>query len=234
MLAAKPVRRRTSALVAVGIAMGMLPLAAAPVWAKVFLEGRFDAPVSFQSPPGEELLVGVTLTIPEGLEEYVDLDGSPVVLLLHGPKGDTTRAEGAMDAKPGHYAFRIEVPDGGPRTLEVLVGEGLPVFLTTDPFTFGPIREGTAQLASGGVPAAPPVPANPPAVPPVDPAAAPPVDPAAAPVAPVAPPVATAPSPAILAVAIVALGLLVTAVGLLVARSGRARSADLPRQAPGG
>ena len=127
-----------------------------------------------------------------------------------------------MGTGAGHYAFRITVPDGGPRTLDVVIrgGRQEPVFLMEDPFTFRPVGEGTAQMAPAQAPVVPEAPAAPPAQPVTSPATRP--HPAAA------------PTPALLAVALLGLGLLVAAVGLLVARSvRRSRPVEAPRQAPG-
>ena len=108
----------------------------------------------------------------------------------------------------------------------------LPITLTTDPFTFGPIREGTAQIAppvdgsrsgAGGVASTPPVE---PAAPVVAPAAAPAVDPATAPAAPALPDSL----PGWVVPVLVALGvaLAVAALAALVAR-GRRRPDDRDR-----
>jgi hypothetical protein len=220
-------RRRTTrparALAVVAVALLLLAPAALPAAAKMFLEARLDAPISFESPPGEHLLVGVTVTVPEGLEDHW-IEGTPVWLVLTGPKGDTTEAKGTIDAGSGHYAFRIEVPAGGPRSLEVVArdGAGVPVFLMEDPFTFRPVGPTTAQLAAAPAPAV-----VTPQEPVVPPAAAPAVvDPAAT--------TSAAPAPPALAVALAGLGLLVGAVAFLVARSARrVRAVDLPPRAPG-
>jgi len=216
----RPVVRTIAAL---AVALLVLAPAALPAAAKMFLEARLDAPISFDSPPGEDLLVGVTVTVPEGLEDHW-IEGSPVWLVLTGAKGDTTESKGTVDAGSGHYAFRIEVPAGGPRSLEVVVRDGaeVPIFLMEDPFTFGPVGPTAAQLAVAPAPAV---------VAPVEPVVAPPaapvgVDPAAT--------TSVAPAPAALAVALIGLVLLVAAIGFVVARSARrVRPVELPPRAPG-
>ena len=136
--------------------------------------------------------------------------------MLHGPRGDTTEARGSAGTGPGHVAFRIEVPEGGPRTLQVVVRDGgeEPAFLMEDPFTFRPMGEGTAQLVPGGAPAGP---------------AEPVVLPAPMPAA-----TATNAEPVVLAAALAGLAGLLATVGLLVARSvRRSRPVEAPRRAPG-
>ena len=136
--------------------------------------------------------------------------------MLHGPRGDLTEARGSTGTGPGHVAFRIEVPEGGPRTLQVVVRDGgeEPAFLMEDPFTFRPIGEGTAQVAPDAAP-----------VTPADPVVLPAPMPAAT---------ATNAEPVVLAAALVGLACLVAIVGLLVGRSiRRSRPVEAPRRAPG-
>jgi len=150
------VHRRTSrpARVLAAIAVGVLLIlpAALPAAAKEFLQARLEAPISFDSPPGAELLVAVVVTVPEGLEEHL-VEGSPIWLRLTGPRGDVTEAPGVTGSSPGRYEMRIKVPEGGPRQFELFIRGGgeLPIFLEEDPFTFRPIGPGTAQLAPARV-----------------------------------------------------------------------------------
>jgi hypothetical protein len=165
------------ALVAAGL---LVAVAAGPATAKMYLQATFDAPISFESPPGATLLVGITVLASGEDGELVPVRGSPVHLVLTGRDGATTRAAGVADREPGHYTMQIEVPAGGPRRAEVLLDgtTDLPMMLTASPFTFGPIGEGTAQLVPGKPAAAAPAAAP---VPPRDPTTGPAGDPAAAP-----------------------------------------------------
>src|SRR4051812_10232313 len=150
--------RVLAAIVAVAALVG---LAVAPAFAKEFLLARLDAPISFQSPPGAELLVGLLVTVPDGLSRD-PLEGSRIRLRLTGPRGDVTEATARTGSTTGRYVVRIVVPAGGPRHLEVLLPapSEVPVFLETDPFTFRPIGTGTAQLASSAAVAGPGAPAS--------------------------------------------------------------------------
>jgi hypothetical protein len=73
----------------------------------------------------------------------------PVYLELVGRDGDVTRELGVADEPPGHYTFRIAVPEGGPRQAEIgLEGEEhVPIMWLSSPLTPFPIGPGTAQLA---------------------------------------------------------------------------------------
>ena len=117
-MSVQPVRRRTtrSARLLAALAVGGLLLlsAALPAAAKEFLNARLEAPISFDSPPGSELLVAVIVTVPEGINDD-PVDGSPIWLRLTGPTGDVTEAPGVMGSGPGRYEMRIRVPEGGPR-----------------------------------------------------------------------------------------------------------------------
>ena len=241
-------RRLRPAVVIVAVAGLLVSLGAVPAAGKEFLQATLDAPIAFDSPPGAILLVGVTVMAPDGANgEMVPVIGSPIALILTGRSGATTRAAAEGTETDGYYLFHLEVPAGGPRRLEVgMHGSGpdgpvdLPITLTTDPFTFGPIREGTAQIAppvdgsrsgAAGVASIPPLE---PAAPVAAPAAAPAVDLAVVPVAP-APPDSV---PGWVVPALVALGvaLAVAALAALVAR-GRRRPDDpdrLPGAARGG
>ena len=130
------------------LALTLLSLLVAPVAAKQWLEARFDAPIAMDTPGGTEILVGITVTTPveEGINPVV---GSPVYLQLTGRYGDTTRAAAAGDRAPGHYTVRIAIPAGGAREAEIGIDgtTGMPMMIMNDPFTFGSITAGTAQLA---------------------------------------------------------------------------------------
>ena len=219
---------RPAAAAVVALAM-LLALFAAPAAGKEGLEATLDAPIAFDSPPGEILLVGATVVaLDDATGEWVPVIGTPVYLRLTGPDGDWTRAAAEGTRIDGYYRFHIAVPAGGPRQLEMGVHGSnqdgpmdLPMTVAADPFTFGPIRDGTAQLAPPTV-AAPVV--------------------SVAPAAPVAPVVASAaagePAPAapdagmpawVAVVGVVSILVMVAGAALA---AGRSRGAD--RRAPGG
>ena len=204
--------------IAIVVALLAVALLVAPVAAKEFVEARLDAPIPMGLPGGTEILVGITVTAdaPDG---PLAVEGTPMYLRLFGRDGATTRAAAAADRTPGHYTFRIAIPAGGARDLEIGIHgtSDLPVMLAgDDPFTFGGITARTAQLA-----------------PPLAPAPTP-VARVAAPVAPVATP-ATQPAPesATPGVTLAAVVLAVLAAGLLVAaaRTVRARRPRVARDA---
>jgi hypothetical protein len=144
----------------------LLALAATPVAGKEFLQARLEAPISFDSPPGTELLVAVIVTAPEENGPQ-PVDGSPIWLRLIGPHGDVTEAPGMMGSGPGRYLVRIEVPDGGPRRLEVVMRgtSDLQIMVDGDPFTFKAIGAGTAQPWPGSTASEPGAAATGPAAP---------------------------------------------------------------------
>ena len=155
--------RRSAAVL---LALALLAAAAAPAAAKEWLEAELDAPIAMDTPPGTEILVGVTVTVPEG-QDRGPLDGSPLYVTLTGADGEVTRALATEDGPDRHYTVRIAIPAGGARDIEIgLQGEtDLPMVLMADPFTFGPITAGTAQRAPAAAGAMPAEPAAPAAVP---------------------------------------------------------------------
>ena len=181
-----PAPARVPAAAFVAALLLVTALAAPPVGAKEFMQGRLDAPISFDSPAGELLVVGVTLERPGPDGEMEPVEGSPIYLELVGPTGLGTIAMGVADRRaPGHYTFHIEVPKGGARQAEIGIqgNANIPMMWQESPFTFDPIGPGTAQLAAAADAgqAAPQVPV--PQGPATDPAAATPA-PSAAPPAP--------------------------------------------------
>jgi pyruvate/2-oxoglutarate dehydrogenase complex dihydrolipoamide acyltransferase (E2) component len=174
-------------ITALSLTLLLLTAAPGPAAAKEAMMVAFDAPIAFDTPPGTDLLVGVTVTVLTD-EGEVPVQGSPIVLVLTGRDGSETEARGIEDpAGSGHYALRIAVPPGGARQARVVMrgssSEGGPsdlaLWLTTDPFTFGGVTAETAQVA--------PPPAAAPTTRPLAsaasqaaPAAAPAADPAAA------------------------------------------------------
>jgi hypothetical protein len=126
----------------------VLAAGAVPALAKEGLVAQLDAPIALGTPPGTELLVGVTVTVADAGVDH-PVEGSPIRLVLTGRDGATTRASGAADGKPGHYVMRITVPAGGARRAQVVMHgtSDLVIVLAEDPFAFGPVTTGTAQVA---------------------------------------------------------------------------------------
>jgi hypothetical protein len=210
-------------IAAIAAALLSLALAVSPVAAKEFVEARLDAPIPMGLAGGTEILVGITVSVTEadGTHPVV---GTPMYLRLIGRDGATTRAAGAGDHTDGHYTFRIAIPAGGARDLEIGIhgSSDLPVMLAGDPFAAGGVTARTAQLAPP-LPAAP----TPKAVAPV--AVAPAADPAATAVGPVAP---VAPAAPVAPWAIVGLAAAAAAlVVVLAARALRARRPPVARDA---
>ncbi len=218
-------RSQALALLAAGL---LLATAAVPVLAKEGVEARLDAPIGMDTPGGTELLVGMTVTAPDG-DTTVPVVGTPMYLRLTGRDGSSTRAAGAVEGKPGHYVMRIEVPAGGARAVEIGIHgtSDLPVIVAGEVLVFGGVTASTAQVAPAPVPALTPFPR----ASAVAPAVIAPVVAGEAPVSSVVEP--TAPGPLVaglLALAVVlGLGLLV-----LARRSRRPPPTILPDQAPGG
>lgn len=217
---------------ALAFALLLVLVAAHPVAAKEGLDARLDAPIAFGTPPGTEILVGVTVEVLTD-EGPMPVDGSPIQLLVTGRDGTVVRAAGAADGKPGHYTMRVVIPPGGVRGAEVVMHgtSDLPLRLTEDPFTFGPVRAGTAQVA-------------PPLEPPITPwprvSAAPAADPAGGLATTAGTPEAgSAPDPGVawpVAAGLGALVLLVIGVVAAIgrrARASRAGTADAAGRASG-
>ena len=142
----RPTVRHAAALAA---ALMILAALAVPVAAKEWLEATLDAPIAMGTPPGTEILVGVTVLVPGDDNAMHPVDGSPIRLILTGRDGSSTYAAGAADGKPGHYLMRIAIPPGGARGAQVVMHgtSDLPLRLTADPFTFGGVTSRTAQVA---------------------------------------------------------------------------------------
>ncbi len=104
--------------IAIAAALLAVALLAAPVAAKEFVEARLDAPIPMGTPGGTEILVGIQVSVsePDGIHP---VEGTPMYLRLFGRDGSTTRAAAAADKTPGHYTFRIAIPAGGARDLEI-------------------------------------------------------------------------------------------------------------------
>ena len=148
------------ALAATLAAVALAAWLVVPVMGKEFLVAHLDAPIAFDTPPGTEILVGVTVTGPDQQGLMAPVDGSPIQLILTGRDGSRTRSAGAADRVPGHYVMRIAIPGGGARGLEVVMHgtSDLPIMLDADPFTFGGVTAGTAQVAPPLAPPMTPIP----------------------------------------------------------------------------
>ncbi len=227
----RPIARSIVAGLAV---VALLACLAVPALGKEMLSAKLDAPIAMDTPPGTEILVGVTVTGPDEAGVEHPIDGSPIYLALTGRDGTRTRAAGAAEGKPGHYVMRITVPADGARGVEVgLHGTSdLPIRLAGDALAFGGVTAGTAQVAPplaasmtpfprASVAAAAPVAEAAEAAPAVE-AAAPAVDPAAA-----TTPVAEDPglSPVLVAGFAAAVLLAALAVVAVAVRRSRARAA---------
>jgi hypothetical protein len=206
----------------------LLAVLAAPAAAKEWLQATLDAPIAMDTPPGTEILVGVTVMVPGDDGAMHPVEGSPIRLILTGRDGSTTHAAGAADGTPGHYLMRITIPAGGVRAAQVAMHgtSDLPLTLTADPLTFGGVTARTAQVAPPLAPPMTPLPrasagAAAPAAP-VEVAAPVERSSAAAPIAP-----ASDAFPLLLGAGVAVLTL-VLAIGLLVAarRSGGGRRVD--------
>lgn len=210
--ATKPLLART---LAIAVALLAAAVVAAPAAAKEFMEATLDAPIAMGTPGGTEILVGMTVSVsePDGMHP---VEGTPVYLKLIGRDGATTRAAGAGDHAAGHYTFRIAIPAGGARGLEVGIhgSSDLPIMLSgADPFTFGGITPRTAQLAPPLAPAITPLPR------------------VAAPVQPVAAPAAAPASGGTLVVLVLLAVAAGAAVVVVAARAMRARRPRVARDA---
>ncbi len=209
-------------LAAILLAALLLATAGLPAIAKEFMQATLDAPIAMGTPGGTEILVGMTVTVPDG-DVMRPVEGSPIYLKLFGRDGSSTRASGVADREPGHYTMRILVPGGGARRAEVGIHgtTDLPIILMADPFTFGGITARTAQVAPALAPGITPFPRASDA-------------PAAVPAAPAAPaPVETSPTSPFL-VAVMLLAAVVVAAGLVLAVRRRTRAGarqDALRQA---
>lgn len=197
-----------------GLALvAVLLLAAVPAVAKEGLTARLDAPIAMGTPPGTEILVGMTVTVPGEVGDH-PVEGTPMYLKLIGRDGAVTRAAGAADRTPGHYTMRIAIPDGGVRDIEIGIhgSSDLPIMLVNDPFTFGGVTAATAQLAPPVPPMLTPLPRT------VETAPLP------APASPAAPgAAATAPGIPVLVASVGLLGVaLIAAAGVLLVRRRRA------------
>ena len=83
-----------------------------PVVAKEGLQARLDAPIGRTRRAAPTLLVGMTVTFPDGPVNH-PVEGSPIYLELVGRDHSSIVAMGHEDAAHGHYTMRIEVPASG-------------------------------------------------------------------------------------------------------------------------
>ena len=203
-------------------ALALAAVAAGPALAKEGFQAFLDAPIGRDTPGGTTLLVGLTVSFPDGSVTH-PVEGSPIYLELVGRDGSSVREMGRED-KSGHYVVRIDVPPAGISAVEVGVRgtSDLPILLQGTALVPGGIGALTAQVA----PPLPPAPTPftrasvaPPAV--VPPAVAPAAKPAAVPLS--APTATTSMPTAVLLVASgIVVGLLAgVALTLLASRRSR-------------
>lgn len=192
---------------AVFAALVLAALAAGPILAKEGFQARLDAPIGRDTPGGTTLLVGMTVSFPDGSVVH-PVEGSPIYLELVGRDGASVRAMGREDAS-GHYMARIEVPPTGIASVAIGVSgtSDLPIVLQGTALVPGGITARTAQVAAVPAPALTPV--------------------VRASVAPaIAPPIAV---PAVLLVAAGAIAGLFAGVALMLAVDRRSRISALHR-----
>jgi len=149
----RPTTRRLAAIVSV---LALLAVLGVPASAKEWLQATLDAPIAMDTPPGTEILVGVTVVAPGDDGTMHPVEGSPIRPIITGRDGATTHAVVAADSRSGHYLVRITIPAGGVRGAVVALHgtSDLPLMLMADPFTFGGVTARTAQVAP---PPAPPM-----------------------------------------------------------------------------
>jgi hypothetical protein len=230
-----PIRRRTirlasrpAAALVPALALTLaLTAPAGPVVAKEGFQARLDAPIARDTPGGTTLLVGMTVTFPDGPVDH-PVEGSPIYLELVGRDDSSVIAMGREDATRGHYLARIEVPASGVSSVEIGVRgtSNLPIIVLGATLVPGGIGARTAQVAPALALAPTPfarASVAPPAVAP--PAVAPAVAPADE---PAVQPSATPATSAQLLAAVGLLGLLLGIVLTLVAVR-RPRSSGHPR-----
>ena len=148
------------------------------------MEARLDAPIARDTPGGIELLVGMTVTVPDG-DAINPVEGSPIYLTLFGPDGSSSSQIGREGALSGHYTMRILVPAGGVSRVEVGIRgtTDLPITVVGNAVVAGRITKATARVAHVPAPALTPLSrASAPAAAPVTPADSPVAMPQTAPV----------------------------------------------------
>jgi hypothetical protein len=202
---------------AVFAALVLAAVAAGPILAKEGFQARLDAPIGRDTPGGTTLLVGMTVTFPDGSVVH-PVEGSPIYLELVGRDGASVRAMGREDAS-GHYLAQIEVPPTGIASVAIGIRgtSDLPIVLQGTALVSGGITARTAQVAPAPTPALTPV---------IGASVAPPaiVPPTSVP--------ADAPSTAMPAVLLVAAGSiagLLAGVALMLAVNRRSRMSALHR-----
>jgi hypothetical protein len=214
------VRRRTALTIAAATFLLTAAIPAIAV-AKEGFQARLDAPIGRDTPGGTTLLVGMTVTFPDGSVTH-PVQGAPIYLELVGRDGASIRAMGREDQTMGHYQFRIEVPPAGIASVEIGISgtAEVAILLQGTALVAGGISARTAQVAPA-LPAAPTPFARASAV---APAVAPPVLAPAVP--PVSDPAAALPAvlPALALLAIGAIAGLVAGVALTLAANRRSRS----------
>ena len=142
------------------ILSALLLAVAAPALAKEGLQATLDAPIGRDTPAGTELLVGMTVTVPDGSIMHA-VEGSPIYLRLIAADRTSTWELGRQDdGVPGHYTMRIAVPAGGISMVEVGMhgNDDLPITVMGEPLVAGGITPLTAQAAPAAAPAITPFP----------------------------------------------------------------------------
>lgn len=211
--------RRLATVPALLAAAGLvLAASAVPVLAKEGFLATLDAPIGRDTPGGTTLLVGVTVTFPDGNVTHM-VEGSPVYVRLTGPDQTTTWELGKEGPTGGHYTVRIDVPASGVAAVEVGMHgtSDLPFEVVGTALVPGGISARTAQVAPALAPAITPFAraSAPAGVPPVVPAVAPAADPGAAPV----------PVPALVGVGLAAIAIVALVLAAVAIRRARAANA---------
>ena len=127
---------------------------AGPVVAKEGFQARLDAPIGRDTPGGTTLLVGMTVTFPDGPVDH-PVEGSPIYLELVGRDHSSIVAMGHEDAAHGHYTMRIEVPPAGIQSVEIGIRgtSNLPIMVLGTALVPGGISSATAGVAPALAPA---------------------------------------------------------------------------------
>ena len=151
-----PIHRRTARLrghpataLAPALALALaLAASAGPVVAKEGFQARLDAPIGRDTPGGTTLLVGMTVTFPDGPVNH-PVEGSPMYLELVGRDHSSIVAMGHEDAAHGHYTMRIEVPASGIQSVEIGIRgtSNLPIMVLGTALVPGGISSATAGVA---------------------------------------------------------------------------------------
>ncbi len=132
----------------VALVVILLLAAPLPALAKGDMQARLDAPIARDTPAGSVLLVGMTVTVPDGTTPR-PVEGTPVYLRLFGPGDAASTWDLGRETAPGHYVVRLVVPDGGVARIEIGIHgtSDLPIGVVGDAVVPGGITPLTAQVA---------------------------------------------------------------------------------------